>query len=64
MKNDDQLVTEVSSELAVAMLLMQKLEGNGSPERAKALIETFRSAVSGQTVGDDVHTRTDLRSAA
>lgn len=44
MRNSDQVVSELSNELAIAILLERRLREEGSKETAKVLIETLRAA--------------------
>lgn len=57
MRNSDHVISELSSELAIAMLLERRLKEEGSEAAAKAVIETLRSAAG--TPADDTDSMKD-----
>lgn len=64
MKTSDQVFADISSEMAVAMLLETQASKLESKEQARTLIETVRSAVEGAPVGGEPATDESYRSAA
>lgn len=64
MRDSDHVISELSNELAIAILLERRLREEGSEAAAKAVIETLRSAAGTPTRETDSEKDQNWLSAA